>query len=577
MESVLDASAALAEPPEPDVEGSDAIAPGRAAAVTGERSLDGGAVITADHATPDAPPEDPDPDLPLVAALSNRLAALLGVASGDEDAFDVQAALMTELYAIALVLPGAQPSPDPVAGVDARGGLTALLRTASGYSRSAPPDAEEVERLAALGVELLTTELGVTPEQLRRTVKMTVPEGDTETPEADPDLLEEDVQDAVRALEADDEDDPDDPAHPDDPEPAPGAPLELPAAAAGSSGFRAYLIRKVIRGDLRRVLKAFRSRTSRDRRPHTSLDGLIAEQVIRDQYMRDHPLSEVLCGDMVFQNALPVAPLAMMALGDASWAEVQLGLIHRRTRRVGQPDILDATLRQVFEIKPAAQALEATAQLYIRYLLPLNAIAYARGDPTLPETRALELARLLLRALDAGTGQLGADGSRPPFRPWLPGGLFFPGPEQVPHMLILPDRREMLVWMPLPGVISYQIMKRRRRRRSTAKVPAASKQKIVDLGATLAALIAAAAIVRGARGAPEPAAALRELAALGEAEEEDIALGRDNQVIQAIVVAVVVGLVLFGLAAVAAPVAAPLVAAFLARGGVLAIQALTGG
>ena len=115
----------------------------------------------------------------------------------------------------------------------------------------------------------------------------------------------------------------------------------------------------------------------------------------------DHRSDLVAFGNMAYDGeGLPIGPLRDVRTGGGVWADAADGLIHRWSSKLGEPDILNLTRRQAYEIKPASKALKAAAQLYVRYLLPLNATEYVRAKLAAPGRPSYDLAQRLLRALD---------------------------------------------------------------------------------------------------------------------------------------------------------------------------------
>ena len=170
-------------------------------------ALDGGVQAAADRATSELD-DDPDPDLLVCAAITDQLLIQLGVAGGDEAAAELHGPLISTLYALALSLPTTAvrsvAGERLLAGTELRGGLTALLREAIGYSRAGPPDDSEAAQLAQAAVSWLNSELGITNELVRAALAVSVPDSTLQDePASDPDEDEADVQDAEQALEAD--------------------------------------------------------------------------------------------------------------------------------------------------------------------------------------------------------------------------------------------------------------------------------------------------------------------------------------------------------------------------------------
>jgi hypothetical protein len=458
------------------------LADDRDAAVVGQRGLDGGAVLLADPSA--VSPAAFDADLRTAAALADRLLALLGVGGGDEAATELRRSAVVQLYAIALVLPTALFAADPIAGTDARGGLTELLRAAAGYERATPPDTTEAIQLADRAVAWLLADTRLTREGLRAALSEPALDVSPEpASEDDPDETDPEVLAAEEGLEEDEDDAPDEGGDEEEELRASG----LLAASAGGKAVTRQLIRRLVKGCLsrahRRRLRAWRASRRTIFRRHSGKDGLVAETAIRLAYLRAH---RDHLGNIVLGRATGSLSLAERAASDPNWKRVRDGLLSTITNRIGEPDILDETRHTIYEIKPMGQVMRAVAQLYGRYLLWLNALEIADSQQV-GLREAIRRAGALLKTFDPDLGGLAGGGPQPPFRPWLP-GLWAP---ESP--LPLPDGRMMEVERPWPGVLVYQIL-RTRKQKQDEKETAASR----ELAELLAAWAVAVALARRA-------------------------------------------------------------------------------
>ena len=186
--------------------------------------------------------------------------------------------------------------------------------------------------------------------------------------------------------------------------------------------------------------------------PHTSVEGQIVHQIIIMHYIAQHPGHHVITDNLAWspQEQL-LYQLASQAESNSLLASVRDALVAYWTGRVGQPDILDVATGEVYEIKPFSQAADATAQLYGRYLLPLNIKALG----TEAAARAL-----LARFLPGG-------GVAPAGRGWTPPSanvkFYKPGMWKPASVYPFGDGY-MIAQLVVPGVIGYQIVKSGKRK-----------------------------------------------------------------------------------------------------------------
>jgi hypothetical protein len=480
--------------------------------------------------------------------------------------------------------------------VDGRG-LTRSLRGLLGYGSDRPPTLDEARSLARAGVTQLTRALDVPVSALKDLLEA-LPAGLAPEPDVD------DTDPIMRILDIfwDEPDTEDDipiweeeltPPPPDDP-------LAKLLAARPQDGRRAPMaavatVPKVVR-DLLRLIQvkhlrklmriavpgAIRRLAADEARPYqneryTQQDGYVAEAAIRTEYLRQRPGREVLVGTSVGTSAggstVATTPLSGAAEGSALWDTIKTGLLSFLTGGIGAPDILDPYVSpgvgHVYEIKPARRASAGVKQLYARYLFWLNLaeVAYANGTLT-----ALEAAAWAARlCLGRSVPPFSAKGRtlNPPGRVWLPGDWI------PPKQLIIGDR-VILISVPVPGVICYRLMKKKKEDEPEAKkavAPAAdTEQKAAMIAAMLVASVAA-----GNLDTPE---GLVALAGFWQERFPGAPTGPTTTVeweatksAMAVTVVVGVGLALVGLPAIATGLMGAAVAELFVEGGTAALFA----
>lgn len=218
--------------------------------------------------------------------------------------------------------------------------------------------------------------------------------------------------------------------------------------------------------------------------PSNSPAGNLAHALIQADYLRQFPQRKVLI-DTRFRlpgNGRYLTPLD--PLNPDPDAEAVLQALELGRTQPSQPDILDLTTRQVYEIKPLNQFLQGICQLFSNYLLPLNA-------SLLTEL----IARQMLATLSPQTG-LPAGWSNPTNVPasdlWTPGTEWTP----VPFYPVPPD---LYIWVvrPLPGLVLYKYVWRRRQITSVSDVDAAMTGLATDTAATMVLAATAASLRPG--------------------------------------------------------------------------------
>jgi hypothetical protein len=169
----------------------------------------------------------------------------------------------------------------------------------------------------------------------------------------------------------------------------------------------------------------------------TSSDGNLAHLCIQLHYFLQHQGNVMIFGQWVAEDEW---------IGSADRERVDastnplLGIVKKALVGVGklkEPDILDMTTREVYEIKPATSGVRGLWQLYLRYLFPLNAQLFGGT-----------FAAALLSGLTLGGG-VSATLAQKPF---LPGYTWQPSP-----FYVLPPARLMVAFRPAPGLIVYEI------------------------------------------------------------------------------------------------------------------------
>jgi hypothetical protein len=436
-----------------------------------ERSLDGSALCTDERTvTPDGNVSF-DPDLVMVACFVDALLDALGVEAGAEGSVKTARDLFAEVYAAAFALPVLRLDTDAVAGPDAAGHLTSTLRAAAGVEAAGPPSWADASQLARQTIARGLQSLGLSQKDITWLLGRSAPT--TDDIDKDPD----DDSDYTRAgdeLWGESDEDAADPAafenEPDPPADEPWiAASQSPQNAVQPSGIAAAgaLLRPLSRKNWKRLMKFGLPKSTRKElsewvrlrresgeiRPHSQNDGFIAEKALLTIYLieRQKVAAQILAGRRVGNVSIDD-----VAAAGGIWGTVKTALLSLVTNAVGQPDILDPDLREVYEIKPKAQAVRGAHQLYGRYLLFLNAWEVYSTIPGTPPRRALAWAARVAAAFSSYVGQ----GAFPaidlsgigPARFWTP-GTWTP-----PRRIVLLDRRLMDVEVPIPGVLCYQIL-----------------------------------------------------------------------------------------------------------------------
>jgi hypothetical protein len=174
--------------------------------------------------------------------------------------------------------------------------------------------------------------------------------------------------------------------------------------------------------------------------PSTRPAGEIAHAIIQADYLAAHLNNLVIFDD---RGTTPGANslrqwILQKASGLPAYTQVLQWLTSAVTGLAGEPDILDLTTYEVYEIKPIRQFYNGFAQLYGRYLLRLNIGALGAAA-----------AKTLLQSFDA-SGQPGPNFSSPA-RFYAPGVLWQPKPWYPvgPNLSIIAFRV-------IPGLILYE-------------------------------------------------------------------------------------------------------------------------
>jgi hypothetical protein len=226
---------------------------------------------------------------------------------------------------------------------------------------------------------------------------------------------------------------------------------------------------------IRSALRAGRRFFSKILTPSTQETGNIVEVIIQADYVLQHPGHEVLIDLDIWNSVLSKwTPLG----GTPQLDQIKNLLTSPATSRQFKPDICDLTSREIFEIKPFRKVFLGLAQLYIRYLVPLNVGLYG-----------FTLAKAILESINAA-GQVTISVPTT-VKPFLP-GVDFKSPRWYP----MPDGSWAFVMLVAPGVIGYQLTSEIGK---DAYEPATVTKQRDAIKDAMAAMIAAAAAAAGAR------------------------------------------------------------------------------
>jgi hypothetical protein len=497
------------------------------------------------------------PDDVVAATLVERVIDLFGLEATPELRKTLIGVVYTAIQQALPAYPGARPDPDGPLPEDA---LIRTLRGALGYSAAGMPSLEEARRLADLVVSGITQMLGVSAGDLRRFASQAgLPLSIAEDTDADDPLFG-----FLRGLF--EESDPPDPLYVKaPPPPAPDDPLKLQVAqagvgvpgitmavlqAVGVARLRALMKRALPQGLRAKVREFARSKAALG--PNTSKDGLLAEGAIRLAYMEERGAAAVLAGTRV--GSLTIGD---MAAADPLWSTIRTGLISFLSGRVGAPDILDADLGHVYEIKPMRRAVEGAEQLYFRYLFWLNLAELGASNVDVKPLELAEWAVSMINGSPAPPFPLAGRTPAPPSRVWVP------GPWRPKEMLPLPDKRMIKTEVPIPGVICYEVLGKDSKQQQEAPAVAPSPEDLAKM--VMAMAIAWAIVQAGERAAPgkgvTATASWFKMPALPDVDAKDVAT-------VALVAAGVI--VTVALVVVAAPIVLPAIGAaveaFLAGG-----------
>lgn len=173
----------------------------------------------------------------------------------------------------------------------------------------------------------------------------------------------------------------------------------------------------------------------------TSTDGNFAHTALQLHYLLAHPGNRVVLGPYVAGPTLVPGGWTTLTNAGGSSFDFLRGALLRGTGRLAEPDILDDTLREVYEIKPLSSWASGLTQLYGRYLLPLNA-----------SLLGAQIATALLNAQTPAGGVPTVPGMPTGVTPYLPGHTWRPSP-----FYVLPPNRLMVAARPVPGLLLYEI------------------------------------------------------------------------------------------------------------------------
>jgi len=206
-------------------------------------------------------------------------------------------------------------------------------------------------------------------------------------------------------------------------------------------------------------------------KPSTQETGNEVERIIQADYILQHPGHVVLVDTFVWD----IATQAWRAIGGNPQEDQAKSLLVSPDGAAYKPDICDLTSYEVFEIKPFRQVFRGLAQLYLRYLVPLNVGIFGYAT-----------ANAILTSIDA-TGAITAPVTLSA-RPYLP-GMHFESPRWYP----LGDSWAF-VMLVAPGVIGYEVVSE-----VDEQVQEQEQEARERLMGAMAAMIAAAAAAAGAR------------------------------------------------------------------------------
>jgi hypothetical protein len=239
---------------------------------------------------------------------------------------------------------------------------------------------------------------------------------------------------------------------------------------------------------IRDALKAGRGFFSKVLKPSTRETGNMVERIIQADYMLQHPGHDVLMDfDVWDSSSKSWAPLG----GTPERDNIKKYLVTAAGDRV-KPDICDLTSHEIFEIKPFRKVFLGLAQLYRRYLVPLN-VGFLGST----------LAKIILESIDAA-GKVTAPVST--VKPFLPGVKF-----QSPRWYPMPNGSWAFVMLVAPGVIGYQLTSEIGKEVYEPATVTKAREAIMDAMAAMIAAAAAAAAARNVSGRPFTPADLPDL------------------------------------------------------------------
>lgn len=442
--------------------------------------------------------EGGDPRATLIAGVVDALMIAGGVASGDDEAFEVRRAVAASVRAFEYSEGSIVEVDREGGGTRTSGGLTEMLRLAAGSQRIGRLTSEEVSAL----VEVTPALVGrlVDPRQLASLVRALRNPQDwppPPTPE-EPAQLSEDESEAT-AFDADAAPAPDEAT-------APPGPQLVAAGSLPSVTRTVSALRKLISKDLSGFLQAMRGVTRGSvTRKHTGPQGDMVHRMIQMHYLLEHAGEQVLVDTSVHTPGGGSKYTRLADMGTAGWKGVLAGLTVGGF--VGRPDILNETRHVVYEIKPLNQLTLGAVQLWMRYLLPLNvAEAATAGVPT-------KAVRAFLGKIDftglPGTVPTGPQGQT--WRPWLPGTEWRPAAAYP-----CPDGTVAMAGLAGPGLIVYQIARTKTESDTVEQLDSKTVAEI--MAAMLVAALLAGATTKGlATEAGRPAPGLAEAAAMAAA------------------------------------------------------------
>jgi len=400
-------------------------------------------------------PDSPDEDEQLIREIAQNLVVRAGWGvDPDRDALEQRAA--STLHD-ALEAQGTAGTFDPVAGVrvtPAR--LAANIRTALNLSDSDPVGWAQV---VAVMQEVLQDQDPFTGFETIELVQQ-MPLGLRPVWQAsDPDEAGQDLDSLAAEIEADVLFGP--------PDRARDLAIASPAATAAMAPIKAS---ELIRAAMRRNKRFF----SELLKPSTQQTGNEVERIIQADYILQHPGHIVLMDTFIWDTALQ----AWTALGGTFDQDRVKNLLTSTTGSQNKPDICDLTSREVFEIKPFRKVFLGLAQLYLKYLVPLNVGIFGYAT-----------AKAILDSIDP-TGAVTAAVSTSE-KPFLP-GVDFKSPRWYP----LENGSWAFVMLVAPGVIGYEVVSEIGEEAYEPATVKSAREKIID---AMAAMIAAAAAAAGAR------------------------------------------------------------------------------